>query len=62
MGDIFNSIFKQTISDYLSHKECFYHIQHDWDKCSNQFSLILKEEMTKIYDNQNYVHFMQFCW
>ncbi len=56
---------KEFKNDYLSHGECFRYVQLDWDKCTDEFVKILKEEMTRAQRQEKVninVQYMHFCW
>ncbi|XP_055851503.1 uncharacterized protein LOC129915836 [Episyrphus balteatus] len=47
--------------EYLKHKECFYHIQEDWKRCTKEFQSILLNEL-RGHNTMNITNkYMQFC-
>ncbi|XP_055901947.1 uncharacterized protein LOC129938421 [Eupeodes corollae] len=47
--------------EYLRNKECFFHIQNDWKRCTEYFHSILSDELNGSYSNNITSKYMQFC-
>uniref|UniRef100_A0A336MWI2 CSON008784 protein n=1 Tax=Culicoides sonorensis TaxID=179676 RepID=A0A336MWI2_CULSO len=45
--------------EFLKNKQCFSHIQRDWQKCSSTYTNILKEEVAN--EKVDKMQFMHFC-
>lgn len=49
-------------TEYLQHKECFYHIQEDWKRCTKDFQKILLDELYGRSHSLNITNkYLQFC-
>ncbi|XP_053669692.1 uncharacterized protein LOC128720070 [Anopheles nili] len=47
--------------EFLRHKQCFLQVHPEWDLCSNQFVVVLKDEIVRTNSLSMNVQYMHFC-